>query len=76
VGKTCSDQFLPEYYVETTDSSLKDTESFITYCREKWPSEAGLVKPVVTPRFVCRVNDRGDCDADPVERSRLALPSS
>ncbi|KAI5853238.1 hypothetical protein DFP73DRAFT_535725 [Morchella snyderi] len=52
VGKTCSDQFLPEYYVETTDSSLKDTESFITYCREKWPSEAGLVKPVVTPRFV------------------------
>lgn len=51
VGKTCSDQFLPDYYVETTESSLADSEDFIVFCRERW-GKRGLVRPVVTPRFV------------------------
>lgn len=51
VGKTCSDQFLPDYYVETTESSLADTENFIVFCRDSW-GKNGLVQPVITPRFV------------------------
>lgn len=64
VGKTCSDQFLPDYYVETTESdsvpdptrsptstTLADTENFIVFCRNSWGKD-GLVQPVITPRFV------------------------
>lgn len=52
VGKTCSDQLVPDYYVETTQDSLKDTEAFIVGVREKFGDENALVMPVVTPRFV------------------------
>ncbi|KAF8244487.1 Metallo-dependent hydrolase [Wilcoxina mikolae CBS 423.85] len=52
VGKTCSDQLVPDYYVETTQGSLRDTEAFIVGLREKFGDEGALVMPVVTPRFV------------------------
>jgi guanine deaminase len=53
VGKTCSDQLVPEYYVETTAGSLKDTEEFIKAVRMKFgEGDAALVQPVITPRFV------------------------
>jgi guanine deaminase len=53
VGKTCSDQLVPEYYVETTAGSLKDTEEFIKAVRRKFgEGDAALVQPVITPRFV------------------------
>jgi guanine deaminase len=57
VGKTCSDQLLPEYYVETTENSLADMERFIVTIHELFGTDRGgdgpLVQPVVTPRFVC-----------------------
>ncbi|KAI9315237.1 guanine deaminase [Dichotomocladium elegans] len=46
VGKVNMDQNSPEYYIETTEASLKDTRAFIEYALEK-----RLVTPVVTPRF-------------------------
>ena len=53
VGKTASDQLLPDYYVETTNGSLRDTEQFVVGVREEWgDGEEALVQPVVTPRFV------------------------
>ncbi|KAI5851880.1 hypothetical protein BZA05DRAFT_398133 [Tricharina praecox] len=51
VGKTCSDQLLPEDYVETTAGSLADTEVFVKSVYERH-GRNGLVMPVVTPRFV------------------------
>lgn len=43
----------PSYYVESTDSSLRDTEDFIKYCVAASESCAvKLVRPVITPRFV------------------------
>ncbi|KAF3249966.1 hypothetical protein TWF192_005463 [Orbilia oligospora] len=52
VGKTCADMLTPEYYVETTEGSLKDTEEFVKWCYEKWGSgREGRVRPVVTPRL-------------------------
>lgn len=55
VGKLNADQLSPEYYVETTSSSLVDTESFIQYCLTKYPSTTNrkaIVHPVITPRFI------------------------
>lgn len=53
VGKTCSDQLVPDYYVETTQGSLKDTETFISKVYEKFgKDDDALVQPVITPRFV------------------------
>lgn len=59
VGKVCSDQLVPDYYVETTRQSVADTERFLTWVKERW-SDAGngrdareaLVKGIITPRFV------------------------
>ncbi|KAF3278283.1 hypothetical protein TWF970_004728 [Orbilia oligospora] len=52
VGKTCADMLTPEYYVETTEGSLKDTEEFVKWCFEKWGSgREGKIRPVVTPRL-------------------------
>ncbi|KAK6333403.1 hypothetical protein TWF718_011215 [Orbilia javanica] len=53
VGKTCADMLSPDYYVETTEGSLKDTEEFVKWCYEKWGSgREGRIRPVVTPRFI------------------------
>ena len=53
VGKTCSDQLVPDGYVETTQGSLADTEAFIVRVRQRFGGEReALVLPVITPRFV------------------------
>ncbi|EPS39199.1 hypothetical protein H072_7002 [Dactylellina haptotyla CBS 200.50] len=53
VGKTCADMLTPDYYVETTEGSLKDTEEFVKWCFEKWGSgREARVQPVITPRFI------------------------
>ncbi|KAK6512153.1 hypothetical protein TWF481_001044 [Arthrobotrys musiformis] len=51
VGKTCADMLTPEYYVESTEGSLRDTEEFVRWCLQKW-GVGGRVRPVVTPRFI------------------------
>lgn len=48
VGKVNMDSNSPNYYVETTASSLQDTRTFIEYVKAKNNS---LITPVVTPRF-------------------------
>jgi guanine deaminase len=48
VGKVNMDRNAPDYYIETTNSSLRDTEEYINYCL----SRESIVKPVITPRFV------------------------
>jgi guanine deaminase len=55
VGKLNIDQLSPDYYLETTSSSLADTEIFINYCRETFPSTSlrtSITHPVITPRFI------------------------
>jgi len=55
VGKLNADQLSPDYYIETTASSLRDTESFVRYCQAKFPStksRTSTVLPVITPRFI------------------------
>jgi guanine deaminase len=55
VGKLNADQLSPDYYIETTASSLRDTESFIQYCQAEFPStkaRSSTVLPVITPRFI------------------------
>lgn len=48
IGKVCSDSSSPDYYIEKTDESLRDTEQFITAILGL---NNALVKPIVTPRF-------------------------
>ncbi|KAI8071455.1 guanine deaminase [Gongronella butleri] len=48
VGKVNMDQNSPDYYVETTEASLKETRQFIEYVKSKG---SNLITPVVTPRF-------------------------
>ncbi|KAI9356593.1 hypothetical protein BD770DRAFT_389661, partial [Pilaira anomala] len=48
IGKVNMDQNSPDYYIESTESSLDDTRAFIEYVQEK---KNHLVTPVVTPRF-------------------------
>lgn len=48
VGKVNMDRNAPDYYIEDTRQSLKDTEAFILEYLDRSP----LVKPIVTPRFV------------------------
>mmetsp|Transcript_14397 Transcript_14397/g.25326 ORF Transcript_14397/g.25326 Transcript_14397/m.25326 type:complete len:487 (+) Transcript_14397:86-1546(+) len=55
VGKVCMDRNCPDGYVETSESSLKETEEFIKYAqaRARENSEPPfLAQPVVTPRFL------------------------
>ncbi|KAF7725531.1 hypothetical protein EC973_009561 [Apophysomyces ossiformis] len=47
VGKVNMDQNSPDYYIETTENSLRDTRAFIEYTQKK----SDLVTPVITPRF-------------------------
>lgn len=48
IGKVCSNCSSPDYYVETTSNSLRDTEEFITNVLKL---NSPLVKPIITPRF-------------------------
>lgn len=48
VGKVNMDINSPEYLIENTEESIKDTEEVLTYCKGK----SNLVKPIITPRFV------------------------
>lgn len=48
IGKVCSNQCSPNYYVEKTENSLRDTEKFIEAVLKLNNS---LVKPIITPRF-------------------------
>lgn len=48
IGKTCSNACSPDYYIEKTEDSLRDSETFINgVINLKSP----LVRPIVTPRF-------------------------
>jgi len=54
VGKCCMDRHSPEDYVETTESSLESTKSFISHFDTLPPppsDQPPLVQPVITPRF-------------------------
>jgi len=48
VGKVNMDRNSPDYYVESTEESLKSTEEWILATKDKYD----LVKPIITPRFV------------------------
>lgn len=48
VGKLNMNRNSPEFYIESTEQSLKDTEEFIKLTKDKYE----LVKPIITPRFV------------------------
>lgn len=48
IGKVCSNTNSPDYYVEKTSHSLRDTELFI---RGIMSLRSPLVKPIITPRF-------------------------
>jgi guanine deaminase len=55
VGKLNADQLSPDYYIESTTSSLADTETFIQYCHSKFPASSfrsTIIHPVITPRFI------------------------
>lgn len=48
VGKVCSNNSSPDYYIETTTDSLRDTEEFV---QNVLKLNSSLVKPIITPRF-------------------------
>ncbi|CAF1183883.1 unnamed protein product [Adineta ricciae] len=57
IGKVCADRNSPDFYIETTEESVRYTEEFINYVHrmEKGRDIAemkALIHPVVTPRFV------------------------
>ncbi|KAJ3109953.1 hypothetical protein HDU96_007032 [Phlyctochytrium bullatum] len=49
VGKVNMDRNSPDYYIETTQSSIRDTAEFVEYTLSRGST---LVTPVLTPRFV------------------------
>jgi guanine deaminase len=54
VGKCCMDRHSPPGCIETTESSLEATKSFISYFDTLAPPPTGqppLVQPIITPRF-------------------------
>ncbi|XP_076453560.1 guanine deaminase-like [Babylonia areolata] len=48
VGKCCMDMSAPDFYRETTQQSLEDTNRFV---KEVLSLKLSLVTPVITPRF-------------------------
>lgn len=48
VGKVNMDRNSPDYLIETTEKSLKDTEDLL----KEYGDKSTLVKPIITPRFV------------------------
>ncbi|KAJ2385214.1 hypothetical protein GGI05_004765 [Coemansia sp. RSA 2603] len=51
VGKVCMDANAPDYYVETTEETLRGTEEFILGMLQEPGDRPALVQPIVTPRF-------------------------
>ncbi|KAJ2783269.1 hypothetical protein H4R18_001788 [Coemansia javaensis] len=53
VGKVCMDANSPDYYCETTDESLRETEAFVRAVLgdQSGADDALLVRPIITPRF-------------------------
>lgn len=58
VGKVSSNCSSPDFYVETTETSLKDNAEFIERVLKL---ESSLVRPIVTPRFAI------SCDSELME---------
>lgn len=59
MGKCCMDRHSPDHYVETTESSIEATKSFVAYF-DSLPSDSGkppLVQPILTPRFALSCTD-------------------
>ncbi|KAJ1664496.1 hypothetical protein IW140_000499 [Coemansia sp. RSA 1813] len=55
VGKVCMDANSPDYYVQTTTTTLDDTREFVARIQAADDQGCGglpLVSPIVTPRFV------------------------
>ncbi|CAG8567485.1 11014_t:CDS:2 [Acaulospora colombiana] len=50
IGKVNMDRNSPETYIETTESSSKDTENFVKYVLDL-DQQSRLVTPIITPRF-------------------------
>ena len=48
VGKVNMDRNSPDFYIEETSKSLKDTEEWLEETHNKYD----MVKPIITPRFV------------------------
>ncbi|KAI8393497.1 guanine deaminase [Radiomyces spectabilis] len=55
IGKVNMDQNAPDFYIEETDASLKNTRTFVEYVQKK---ESKLLTPVVTPRFAITCSSR------------------
>ncbi|KAG0244386.1 hypothetical protein B0O80DRAFT_448968 [Mortierella sp. GBAus27b] len=53
VGKVNMNQNSPDFLIETTDSSVKDTRAFIEHVKQvnSQLDHAPLVTPIITPRF-------------------------
>ncbi|KAJ3446490.1 guanine deaminase [Anaeramoeba flamelloides] len=49
IGKVNMNRNSPDNYIETTSDSIRDTEAFVEYVKNK-PTD--LVEPIITPRFV------------------------
>lgn len=52
VGKVNMDRNSPEYLIETTEDSIRDTREIL----EEYSNKYELVKPIITPRFVPTCN--------------------
>ncbi|CAD6993218.1 guanine deaminase [Ceratitis capitata] len=48
VGKVCSNQNSPNFYIESTEKAISDTEEFV---KDIQNLKTDLVKPTITPRF-------------------------
>ncbi|KAF9425012.1 hypothetical protein BGZ94_007927 [Podila epigama] len=58
VGKVNMNQNSPDFLIETTESSVKDTRAFIEYVKEVNAdlTNTPLVTPIITPRFAISCN--------------------
>lgn len=54
VGKVNMDRNSPDYYIETTEESIKETERWLEDCKKL---DFKLSKPIITPRFIPSVTD-------------------
>jgi guanine deaminase len=50
IGKVNMDRESPDYYIESTEQSLQDTETFIQNLLKV--DNGDLIRPIITPRFV------------------------
>ena len=59
IGKVVMDNVeqCPGFYCETTEDGLRGTEDFIAFVHGHPGNRSGLVKPVITPRFIPSCTD-------------------